>query len=379
MPVEPHPSYMMHDIVSRPPDSAPYQTGDRELELSLSDIVAFLWGYRLLISLCVAIAAILAVLYVITATPIFTAKLQVLIESRLPQNFREYASESIATLDTPAVESQVAIILSEKIAEKVVKKAGFITEPPKESNGISVNPLNWLRGLLASKHRTDKENADDPRGRLREAMERLWGGMSVNRLGLSHVIEISYSSPNRDQAAEVANAVADAYIEDQLETRAESARQGSTWLEARIDTLRRQMNEAALRVKEFKARRDYRVPTSGGQTNQPAGSPDAATDDAPIATTVEDLESQATTYRKIYESYLQAYTESVQTQSYPVTNTRIITRATRPSARSWPRSTKVMVIAIALGGMAGIGLTLLHYSFSRSRHLRRAQPDARLS
>jgi uncharacterized protein involved in exopolysaccharide biosynthesis len=103
MPGEPQPSFMMHDIVSRPRDAAPYPAGDRELELSLSDIVAFLWSYRLLISLCVAIAAMLAVLYVITATPIFTAKVQVLIESRLPQNFREYASESIATLDTPAV------------------------------------------------------------------------------------------------------------------------------------------------------------------------------------------------------------------------------------------------------------------------------------
>lgn len=379
MPGEPQPSFMMHDIVSRSRDAAPYPTGDRELELSLGDIVAFLWGYRLLISLCVAIAAMLAVLYVITATPIFTAQVQVLIESRLPQNFREYASESIATLDTPAVESQVAIILSEKIAEKVVKKAGFLSEPAKETTGLSFNPINVIRSLLASKHPPAQESADEQSGQVRGAMERLWGGMTVNRLGLSHVIEISYSSPNRDQAAEVTNAIADAYIEDQLETRAESARQGSIWLEARIDSLRRQMNEAALRVKEFKARRDYRVPTSSGQANQASGGPDPATDDAPVATTVEDLESQASTYRKIYESYLQAYTESVQTQSYPVTNTRIITRATRPSARSWPRSTKVMVIAIALGGMAGIGLTLLHYSFTRSRHLRRARPETRPS
>jgi uncharacterized protein involved in exopolysaccharide biosynthesis len=379
MPGEPQPSFMMHDIVSRPRDAAPYPAGDRELELSLSDIVAFLWGYRLLISLCVAIAAMLAVLYVITATPIFTAKVQVLIESRLPQNFREYASESIATLDTPAVESQVAIILSEKIAEKVVKKAGFLSEPPKERTGFSFNPVNVIRSLLASRHIPAPESEDEQGGQIRAAMERLWGGMTVNRLGLSHVIEISYSSPNRDQAAEVTNAIADAYIEDQLETRAESARQGSIWLEARIDSLRRQMNEAALRVKEFKARRDYRVPTSAGQANPPSSGPDPAADDAPVATTVEDLESQASTYRKIYESYLQAYTESVQTQSYPVTNTRIITRATRPSARSWPRSTKVMVIAIALGGMAGIGLTLLHYSFTRSRHLRRARPGTRPS
>jgi uncharacterized protein involved in exopolysaccharide biosynthesis len=31
----------------------------------------------------------------------------------------------------------------------------------------------------------------------------------------------------------------------------------------------------------------------------------------------------------------------------------------------------VLVIAVALGGMAGIGLALLHYSFTRSRLSRR--------
>ncbi len=152
--------------------------------------------------------------------------------------------------------------------------------------------------------------------------------MEVGRLGLSHVIEISYSSPDRDLAAKVANLIADSYIEDQLETRAETARQGSIWLEKRIDTLRQQMNEAGLRVKEFKAKRDYRFPTSSGQSEARTETPTIGEEQP--ATSLEDLESRASTYRKIYESYLQAYTESVQAQSYPVTNTRIITRATAP-------------------------------------------------
>jgi uncharacterized protein involved in exopolysaccharide biosynthesis len=316
---------------------------------------------------------VLAFLYVLTATPIYTAKAQVLIESRLPSTFREQVSESIATLDTPAVESQIAIILSEKIAEKVVKNAGFLDAEPAPPTGVSLNPLNWVRSVLASFRSAESTDPAAQRSRLRDAMEGLWAGMEVGRLGLSHVIEISYSAPNRDQAARVANAISDAYIEDQLETRAEAARQGSIWLEKRIDSLRQQMNEAGLRVKEFKAKRDYRFPTSGAaaagadaaaEPNNPAAQPG---EEPPITYSLEDLESQATTYRKIYESYLQAYTESVQTQSYPVTNTRVITRATRPNGRSSPRGMKVLVIAVALSGMAGVGLALLHFSFRRSR------------
>jgi uncharacterized protein involved in exopolysaccharide biosynthesis len=365
---------VMDDFVDRPRQTASHERDDSELELSLSDIVVFLWGYRWLIGACVSVGAALAVLYVLMATPIYTAKAQILIESRLPQTLKEYASETIATLDTPAVESQIAIIMSEKIAEKVVRKAGFLDAPEQEENVISLNPLNWVRGLISMLRGDDaaKLSADEEKSRLRDAMEYLWGGMHVGRLGLSHVIEISYNSASREQAAEVANHIADAYIEDQIETRAEAARQGTIWLEARIESLRQQMNEAAFKVKEFKARRDYRFPQNVAQPGEAetkkASEP---ADERATAITMEDLETQAATYRKIYESYLQAYTESVQTQSYPVTNTRIITRARHPNSRSWPRGSKVLVIAVALGGMAGIGLALLHYSFTRSRLSRR--------
>jgi uncharacterized protein involved in exopolysaccharide biosynthesis len=362
----------MDDFTQKSADHLQYDHRSTEVEVSLADIVMFLWRYRALIAAWMLLGAGLAVFYVVTATPIFTAKAQVLIESRMPVTFREQqVSETIATLDTPAVESQLAILLSENIAEKVVRKAGFLDVLPEEELRFFTNPFAWIRSLLATAKPEDPAAvAQAENTRLREATAYLWSSMEVGRLGLSHVIEISYSSPDRDLAAKVANLIADSYIEDQLETRAETARQGSIWLEKRIDTLRQQMNEAGLRVKEFKAKRDYRFPTSSGQGEARTEIP-AAGEDQP-ATSLEDLESRASTYRKIYESYLQAYTESVQAQSYPVTNTRVITRATRPNGRSSPRGMKALGIAVGLGCMFGIGIALLLHSFGRSR-LARAQ------
>ena len=355
----------MDDFTQASANERQFEQASTEVELTLVDIVMFVWRYRYLIGTCMMIGAGLAVLYVIVATPIFTAKAQVLIESRMPATFREQVTENIATLDTPAVESQVAILLSENIAEKVVRKAGLLDVPVEDEGGFTLNPFAWVRSLLATAKPQDPAAvAQAESARLREATTNLWTGMEVARLGLSHVIEISYSAPGRDFAARVANLIADSYIEDQLETRAENARQGSIWLEKRIDTLRQQMNEAGLRVKEFKAKRDYRFPTSSGQGE--ASTTSATGEDQP-ASSLEDLESRASTYRKIYESYLQAYTESVQAQSYPVTNTRIITRATRPNGRSSPRGGKALVIAVTLGAMFGVGMALLLNGFGRSR------------
>jgi uncharacterized protein involved in exopolysaccharide biosynthesis len=361
----------MDDFIQTSPNHMQYEHRPAAMELSVIDVVMFFWRYRYLIVVCMMLGAGIAVIYVLTATPMFTAKAQLLIESRIPVTFREQVSETIATLDTPAVESQLAILLSENIAEKVVRKAGFLDDRPEE-RGSYLNPFAWARRLLASSKPQDPIALSEAQhARLHEAISYLWSGTEVGRLGLSHVIEISYRSPDRDLAAKVANLIADSYIEDQLETRAETARQGSVWLEKRIDTLRQQMNEAGLHVKEFKAKRDYRFPTSSGQVEAKTG--DVKTDEAPPsgeeqpATSLEDLESRASTYRKIYESYLQAYTESVQAQSYPVTNTRIITRATRPNGRSSPRAMKALLIAAALGGMCGVGIALLLHSFGRSR------------
>ena len=45
---------------------------------------------------------------------------------------------------------------------------------------------------------------------------------------------------------------------------------------------------------------------------------------------LRDLESSADTYRTLYDSYLQKFQESIQQQSAPVSDTRIISLATPP-------------------------------------------------
>ena len=47
------------------------------------------------------------------------------------------------------------------------------------------------------------------------AIAALTDRLKVSRVGFSYVIEISFSSQNAEKAAQIANAVANAYIEDQ--------------------------------------------------------------------------------------------------------------------------------------------------------------------
>jgi succinoglycan biosynthesis transport protein ExoP len=74
---------------------------------------------------------------------------------------------------------------------------------------------------------------------------------------------------------------------------------------------------------------------------------------------LHQLESAAQTYRTLYDSFQQRYTDSVQEQLFPVTQARIITRASRPMAPSSPQSLKILAVATMGGLVLGLGLAIL--------------------
>ena len=61
----------------------------------------------------------------------------------------------------------------------------------------------------------------------------------------------------------IANAVADAYINDQLNVKYEAARRASVWLQGRIAELRNQSNTAARAVEDYKEKNNI-VEAGGG-------------------------------------------------------------------------------------------------------------------
>ena len=76
--------------------------------------------------------------------------------------------------------------------------------------------------------------------------------LKVNRVGVSRVIEIDFSSRSPQRAAQIADAVADAYIADQVEAKQNANRVASTWLQERLQQLGEQSTLADREVLAFK-------------------------------------------------------------------------------------------------------------------------------
>ncbi len=74
--------------------------------------------------------------------------------------------------------------------------------------------------------------------------------------------------------------------------------------------------------------------------------------------TFEELESTATTYRRIYESFLGSYMAATQRQSFPISSAQIITRATPPLAQS-RSGALILAFGAVVGACAGAVISYL--------------------
>jgi uncharacterized protein involved in exopolysaccharide biosynthesis/Mrp family chromosome partitioning ATPase len=354
--------------------------------IGLADVTGFLRRYALLIIACLTVGLLAAAFYVATTDPTYTARTQILIEPKIPQILQQQAAAEVnLSLDTAQVESQIAVMHSQKIATMVIKALNLQddltfnqsrspTLPQRlrklEALAISSFALDetpWYGALRNRIERYVELDGEAPRAELPEfearqrTMAIFTDGLDIRRVGVSYAIDISFSSRDAQMAADIANGLASAYVREQLENKASAAREGGLWLETRMKELRTQMNSATQTAQEFRAKHDYRIGSQLGPNDanlrieQDIGGP-----------TLEELEVTADTYRKMYESFLAAYTNSVSRQSYPVADARVITEAARPLYPSQPRSKLVLAFGVLGGGIIGLGLAFLRLTQDRT-------------
>ncbi|UWU67629.1 polysaccharide biosynthesis tyrosine autokinase [Bradyrhizobium sp. NC92] len=73
---------------------------------------------------------------------------------------------------------------------------------------------------------------------------------------------------------------------------------------------------------------------------------------------LRELESNAQSYQAMYDNFLQRYMESVQQQSFPITEARVISAATTPLKKSSPKTLIILAASLLGGLMLSFGVAL---------------------
>ena len=156
--------------------------------------------------------------------------------------------------DPIEIESQIQIIKSKTIAASVVKKLQLFDDSDLTSDSKNAwHFWNFLFGASA-------KSQSDP---LEEMIAAFESNLTIEPAG-GRVVAIKYNSTSPERAAQIANAVANAYITDQLEAKYQANRIATNWLQERQQQLREQADAAQRAVDSFKKQNNI-VTTDGGK------------------------------------------------------------------------------------------------------------------
>ncbi len=165
-------------------------------------------------------------------------------------------------IDTAQVETQVEILKSENIGLSVIKDLKLTDDPEFAGSGGGL--VGSILGLFAS------PNVQSETGLTRQALATFLAKRTIARVGRTYVLDIGYTSLSPARSAEIANAIADAYIVDQLESKYQATRRASGWLQDRIKELRKQASDADRAVLDYKEKNNI-VAVGGGPSGGPNG------------------------------------------------------------------------------------------------------------
>ena len=153
-------------------------------------------------------------------------------------------------MNVGALQTELEIIKSEDLLGRVVDKLGLAanpdlngTKPPSYMTRCHGSPPQFLvvsaryagsasPTLRAWARAENKAREADPHRRA--AIGTISSRLSATLVGRTFIILISVESPNGDLSAQVANAIADMYLVDQLDAKYEANKRATGWLDERL-------------------------------------------------------------------------------------------------------------------------------------------------
>lgn len=214
----------------------------------------------------------MGVLYVSTATPLYTASVTVMVDQRQVR-----AVHDVSTLADPlhqesaeVVETQAEVIRSQKVGLAVIKNLNLQADDPAFPTPSRIDLIlgsitEAVRKIVGSSGAKPEANQEPDRNL--QILLKLSGNLRVERVGHTFVLQINYTAASPSRAAEIANAYANAYMVEQLSLAVEQARSARQWLQQRSEELRQLSLNADLAVQTFKSEHNL-LSTRGTLTSE---------------------------------------------------------------------------------------------------------------
>ena len=210
-----------------------------------------------------AVAAVVgaAALYVSMAPRVYTATATIMVDPQRSQIADAGENRAPATRfgsDDAVVESQVLLVNSPAVLRRVVESLKLGSLPDFQSH---VGVLGRIRNFLGMGASASPPSKDAAETALVEALQER---LKVAREGTTFVIDIDASSRDPQTASKIANAVAESYLYEQVNSRRETNKRAADWLNQQLGTLKARVKASDKAVENF--RTSHNLVTTQGVT-----------------------------------------------------------------------------------------------------------------
>ncbi|MEM5520883.1 polysaccharide biosynthesis tyrosine autokinase [Sulfitobacter sp. AS59] len=228
--------------------------------IDVGALITTLWRGKWLIAFVTICTVGLAIYYAyFKAVPMYQSTAVVILETK-QDNFAGLPSISGGLSgDSTGVNTEVEVLKSRGLAQKVVERLKLIQDPEFNSElrepsvvGRGIKAVKLVFGSGMSEEMAQSEALQE--NRIRDNVtEQLLRQISVSNIRQSLVFNISAETQSPVKSAKIADTFAETYIRNQLEVKFTATDQATEWLSKRVSELQIELEIAEKKVKSFTA------------------------------------------------------------------------------------------------------------------------------
>jgi polysaccharide biosynthesis transport protein len=191
------------------------------------------------------------------STTLYTATSTVFVDLRRATAIESNQSQvetSNFGIDDATIDSEAMLIQSIAILQRVVEKLKLTGDqefdPPPAA-------FDRIRHIFKTGHPEGGIGAND--AAIARAVDILQRRVKVARQGTTFLVEINASSESPRKAALIANAIAEAYFDEQVRGKSEATKIAANWLNGQLDELKARVVASEKAVEDFRAANNLTV------------------------------------------------------------------------------------------------------------------------
>ena len=197
------------------------------------------------------LVTVLAALVVMVMTPVYKATTTLMIEAEEAKIVSIEEVYGLSGNNSEYFLTQFEILKSRDLARRVVEKLNLVEVPEFNSAHPSHGESFSLKAFLQG-NESDLTEEELNQQIFEGTVDGFWEAVSVSPVRKTQLVKVSVFSESPALATKAANAMAQAYIDSQLEAKTGLTQQASGWLEERLGGLKAQMNESEARLQAYR-------------------------------------------------------------------------------------------------------------------------------